>query len=161
MKSTLSLFIAIFFTAALLSCKDDEKSLKGDPDLTHSGEEWTIASIEYNLIDQQTSGGIGQTVKSGTRENVGTFYFKEGGQGSFELVVDGYNKEDVFNFTIEGDQISVIEVSQSVGVKTNQNVMVLDGELVSDTERTLGGVISKQTPGGNFIMTLDVVLSKK
>lgn len=161
MKSLLNLFIAVFFTAAVLSCKDDEKTVKGDPDLTHEGEEWNIASIEYNLVDQQTSGGIKQTIKSGTRENAGTFYFKDGGVGSFELTVEGYNKEDVFSFEIKESSISILDITQSVGVQTNQNVVALEGSVVSETERTLDGVISKQTMSGNFILTVDMVLTKK
>lgn len=159
MKSKLLFFVALM-SVALISCSDDEKEVKGDPDVTHSGEKWTIKSIEYTLIDQKTSGGVGQTFKTGSK-GTGSFYFVNGeSKGSFEISVEGYNKEDFFDYTIDGDAISVIQIDQSVsGMKTNQNVFVLNGS-VSDTERTLSGTIIKQSPSGQFTLALEVVLTK-
>ena len=102
MKSKMLFFVAIIASAALISCsEDDEKTLKGDPDITHVGEKWTITSINYTLIDQSTSGGVGQTFKTGS-EGTGAFYFVDGQpKGSFEMRIADYNKEDFFNYTIE------------------------------------------------------------
>jgi hypothetical protein len=159
MKLRLVFFLALV-SLALASCSDDEKQVKGDPDLTHSGEKWTIASIQYTLVDQSTSGGLGQTFKTGSNAT-GFFYFVDGeSRGSFEISVEGYNKEDFFNYTINGEDISVIQVDQSVsGLKTNQNVFALTGS-ATDTERTLNGTIIKQSTSGQFTLALEVVLTK-
>jgi hypothetical protein len=161
MKSKLYLLLVVLFQAALVSCSEDEKPVKGDPDLTHEGEKWNIASIEYMLIDQNTSGGIGQTIKSDTKANAGFFYFVDGGEkGSFEFNVEGYNKEDVFNYTIDNDEVTIIDIEQSAGVKTNQNVLVLNGSRTAE-EMTLSGSIMKQSTTGQFILQVEMLLEKQ
>ena len=166
MKSKLVFFFAVMLSATLLSCSDDdEKKAKGDPDLTHTGEQWTISSATYMLIDQGTSGAIGQSFKSGTKQNAGTFYFVDGvdtgNKGSFEMTIEGYNKEDAFSFTFDNGDISVVDVEQSAGTQTNQNVLVLNGTRTSDTEMTLDGSIVKQSTTGQFLMEVEMVLTKK
>lgn len=151
-------FFIAAVSAALFSCSDDnEVKRKGDPDVSHEGEKWTITSVEYQLIDQSTSG---QTFKNGTKANAGSFYFVPGGpKGSFEMEVEGYNKEDVFNFTLDQGAVSIIDVEQSAGVQTNQNILVLSGE-ATETEMVLSGTITKQSTTGQFILTLDMTLQK-
>ncbi|HEU5145737.1 MAG TPA: hypothetical protein VFT90_03445, partial [Chryseosolibacter sp.] len=101
MKFRMLFFFILALSAAMISCSDDEEARKGDPDLTHEGTKWNVASVDYLLIDQSLSGsGAGQTYKSGTKENAGTFYFVEGSEkGSFEMNIEGYNKEDVFSYS--------------------------------------------------------------
>lgn len=161
MKSKLCFLLAIVLQAALTSCSDDEKTVKGDPDLTHEGVKWNIASIDYMLIDQNTSGGIGQTIKTDTKADAGAFYFVDGGEkGSFEFNVEGYNKEDAFNYTIDNDEVSIIDIEQTAGVKTNQNVLVLTGSKTGD-EMTLSGSIVKQSTTGQFMMQVEILLEKQ
>ena len=162
MKSKMLFFVAIIASALLVSCsEDDEKTLKGDPDITHEGEKWTITSINYTLIDQNTFGGVGQTFKTGS-EGTGAFYFVDGQpKGSFEMRIADYNKEDFFNYTIDGESITIITVDQSVGTTTNQNVIAVSGS-TSETERSLSGTIIKQsTQSGQFILEFDVVVQKE
>lgn len=158
MKSKMLFFFIAAVSAALFSCSDDnEVKRKGDPDVSHEGEKWTITSVEYQLIDQSTSS---QTFKNGTKANAGSFYFVPGGpKGSFEMEVEGYNKEDVFNFTLDQGAVSIIDVEQSAGVQTNQNILVLSGE-ATETEMVLSGTITKQSTTGQFILTLDMTLQK-
>jgi len=152
----------VFLFAGLLSCSDDETKQKGDPDLTHEGERWKIVSVDYNLTDMG-SGTMGITVKSGTKANAGTFYFKSGSnQGSFELQVEGYNKEDVFTYTLDGTSLSIISIDQTVSsVKTNQNVIAITGE-ATETEMNLDGTIIRQSAtSGQFILAGTFVLEKE
>ena len=161
MKSRLLFLFAFILSAALISCSDDEEKRKGDPDITHEGGQWNIASVEYMLLDQSTSGGVGQTYKSGTKENAGTFYFVDGGsKGSFEMNIEGYNKEDFFSYSNNNGSISIMDIEQSVGVTTNQNVLVISGDATT-TEMTLNGTITKQSTTGQFILTVTMSLVKK
>jgi hypothetical protein len=162
MKSKLLYFFVFIASATFVSCsEDDEKKLKGDPDLTHTGDKWIITSIDYTLIDQNTSGsGAGQTFKSGSN-GTGAFYFVDGeAKGSFEMTMEGYNKEDVFNYTIDGESVSIVTIEQSVGATTNQNVVALSGSS-SETEMSLSGTIVKQSTTGQFLLEFEAVLEKE
>lgn len=154
--------MAALVAVALASCSDDETKLKGDPDITHEGEKWTIASMDYVLIDQGFSGSsVNQTFKEGTKENAGFFYFVGGGEkGSFEINVEGYNKEDVFGYAITDQDISVFAISQSAGVTTNQNVVEFGGTY-SQAEISMNGAITKQSMTGQFVLTINNIVLKK
>jgi HSP20 family molecular chaperone IbpA len=157
MKSKMFFFFLALISASIFSCSEDEVKRKGDADVTHEGAKWNIASVEYMLIDQSTTG---QTFKNGTKENAGAFYFVDGGsKGSFEMNVEGYNKEDVFNYTIDAGSVSIIDIEQSVGVTTNQNILVINGE-ATDTSMTLEGTITKQSTTGQFVLTVTLSLVK-
>jgi hypothetical protein len=144
------LFALIIISAA---CSDDkENKRKGDADVTHTGDKWNIASVDYMLIDQSTGG---QTMKNGTKTNVGSFYF-DGEKGSFEMEIEGYHKEDVFTFQNDQGSITITTIGQSVGGGTiSQNVLSLSGDYDSDTEITLSGTIIKQSTTGQFVLTID------
>lgn len=164
MKTKAFFLILTVIAASVVACKDDDdEPRKGDPDLTHEGEQWDIASLEYDLVDQSFgTGGIGVVAKSGTVEHAGTFYFRDNGEGSFEMIVEGYNKEDVFAYTIEENAISILNVEQQVGTGVDQNVLQISGSVVSDSERTLTGTIVKQSSGGGqFVLNFDIELKKK
>ena len=157
MKFKMLFVFILALSAVMISCSEDEEKRKGDPDLTHSGVEWNIASVKYRLIDQSTGSGIGQTFKSGTKENAGTFYFVDGSaNGSFEMNIEGYNKEDAFNYTDADGSISILTIEQSVGATTNQNVLALNGTSAA-TEKTLSGTIVKQSTTGQFVLTIESI----
>lgn len=151
------LFFIIAVMAVAVSCSDDEPKLKGDPDVAHEGEKWTITSVEYLLIDQSTSG---QTMKSGTKANAGSFYFLPSGTaGSFEMNIEGYNKEDKFGYTIDDTSVSIVSIEQGAGTTLSQNILALAGEK-SDTEMSLTGTITKQSTSGQFVLTVEISLQK-
>lgn len=160
MKSKMLFFVIAAFAAITFSCSDDkETKRKGDADLVHEGAKWTITASDYMLIDQSTSG---QVFKNGTNAT-GTFYLVDGGtKGSFEMDVAGYNKEDAFTYSIDqAGSVSIMDVEQSVGTTTNQNILVLSGEKTSETSMTLDGTITKQSTTGQFVLTISVTLTKE
>jgi hypothetical protein len=160
MKSKMLFFVIAACAAITFSCSDDkETKRKGDADLVHEGAKWTITASDYMLIDQSTSG---QVFKNGTNAT-GTFYLVDGGtKGSFEMDVAGYNKEDAFTYSIDqAGSVSIMDVEQSVGTTTNQNILVLSGEKTSETSMTLDGTITKQSTGGQFVLTISVTLTKE
>jgi hypothetical protein len=57
MKSKMLFFAVVVMAAILSSCSDDnEAKLKGDPDVVHEGEKWTIASMDnYSLMEVSTT----------------------------------------------------------------------------------------------------------
>ncbi len=149
--------LIMLISAAVLSCSEDELKRKGDADVTHEGTKWNIASVEYVLIDQTTTG---QIFKTGTKENAGAFYFVDGGnQGSFEMNIEGYNKEDLFAYTNDNGSISILDIQQNVGVTTNQNILVISGDATA-TEMSLQGSITKQSTSGQFVLTVTLSLVK-
>lgn len=149
------------FLPIVISCSDDKEVKKtSDPDVTHTGEKWNIASLEYLLIDQSTGGSIGQTIKSDTKANAGSFYF-DTDKGSFEFDIEGYHKEDVFSFTKDGSDMTVINVEQGAGATISQNILALTGSQTSDDEMTLDGNITKQSATGQFVLTATFTLVKE
>lgn len=162
MKLKLLFFMTVVFAAIVVSCSDDDEKIKGDPDLTHEGVKWNIKSADYTLIDQNTSGGaIGQTYKKGTKLNAGSFWFVDGSEkGSFEMNIEGYNKEDAFYYSNDNGSISILKIEQNVGIATNQNLLSFDG-MSTATEITLDGEIAKQTTSGNFVLTVSLTLVKE
>lgn len=147
MKRKISYFFIGLLCAAVLSCsKDDEVKKKGDGDLPHEGTKWNITSVDsYTLSDVGMTGVIS---KSGSASNAGAFYFVDGeSRGSFEMTIEGYNKEDVFDYDIDDNGgISIVSITQSVGVTTNQNLIEVSGQKTSDTEMTLTTfVITKES----------------
>lgn len=164
MKAKMWFLFVFVVSAALVSCSDDEKEVrKGDPDITHDAThaQWNIASVDYTLIDQNTSGTVSQTFRSGTKENAGTFYFADDlTKGSFEMNIEGYNKEDAFNSTSDAGSISIFTIEQNAGAQTNQNILSISGD-ATDTQMTLGGTIVKQSTTGQFMLTVSLSLVKK
>lgn len=163
MKAKVRFLFVFLLPAVLISCSEEKETRKGDPDLTHESAhaQWNIASVMYTLIDQSTSGTVGQTFRSGTAENAGTFYFSDDlTSGSFEMSIEGYNKEDVFSCTPNSGSISIFDVQQSVGVQTNQNVLAISGD-ATETQMTLEGTIMKQSTTGQFMLTVSLSLLKK
>ncbi|MDQ2658144.1 MAG: hypothetical protein M3Y60_12050 [Bacteroidota bacterium] len=163
MKSKMLFLLVVLLSAVIVSCSDDdEKKGNADPDITHEGDKWTISSIDYMLIDQNFSGSsIKQVVKDGTKTDAGTFYFVEGSsKGSFEINVEGYTKEDSFDYTLDEGNVSIVSIEQQAGVQTNQNIVALSGSR-ADTEMTLSGSITKQSLSGQFSLTMEVVLKKQ
>jgi hypothetical protein len=140
---------------AVMSCSDDnEVKRKGDPDIKHEGTKWNITSVsEYSLSDV---GMTSVTSKTGSASNAGSFFFNGETKGSFEMTIEGYNKEDFFNFEKDADgNIFIFSIDQSVGSTTNQNVLSISGEYVSDTEIALTqvSIIKQSSTTGIFTLT--------
>ena len=160
MKSRSLYFLFLLLSAVVLSCsKDDEVKRKGDADLPHEGTKWNIVSVDqYVLADVGMTGVVNKT---GSAANVGAFYFVDGeSKGSFEMNIEGYNKEDVFSFTKNGNnEITIVNVDQSVGVTTNQNILVITGSQTSETEITLStfSVTKESSATGIFTLTATTV----
>jgi hypothetical protein len=142
---------------SIFACSDDkENKRKGDADVTHTGEKWNIASVDYTLLNQGTSG---QSAKNGTKTNVGSFYF-DTDKGSFEMDLEGYHKEDVFAFQKDQGSITITDIDQSVSGTISQNVLTFSGDYDSDTEITLNGRILQQSTTGQFILDVELSLVK-
>ncbi len=152
----------ILLSAAIVSCSDDDDKKKGDPDITHEGQKWTVASIDYTLVDQSTSGtNVKQVYKDDVATNAGTFYFPESGaKGSFEISVEGYNKEDFFNYTLDDGQINIVTIEQQAGGQIDQNIIAISGT-ANDTEMVLSGAITKQSTTGQFVLEMQLILHKQ
>jgi hypothetical protein len=147
----------MLFLGIALACSEDK--IKEDQiNVNHVGEAWKISSVDYNIVDQSTSG---QGVKIGTKADAGTFYF-DGTSGSFDITIDKVHKEDVFNFTENANDITIVSISQNVGTATlSQNVIAISGDKTSATAMTLQGTITKQSLSGQFVMTATFSLVKQ
>jgi hypothetical protein len=145
----------LLLSAAVLSCsKDEEVKKKGDADLPHNGTKWNIVSVDQYVLSEVGVAGV--VNKTGNAGSIGAFYFDEAeSKGSFEMTIEGYNKEDVFSFTQDGDDITIVSIDQSVGVTTNQNILVITGSKTSETEITLTSfsVLKESSSTGIFSLT--------
>jgi hypothetical protein len=161
MKARTFIYAALVLPLAM-ACSDDAKKSKviADPDVTHSGEQWNITSAEYTLVDQGvSSSSVSQTFKTGTKANAGAFYF-DGAKGSFEMDIENYHKEDVFNFGESSGNLTISSITQNVSPTSfSQNALVLSGNKTTTTI-TLSGTITKQSTAGQFVLTVTLTLTK-
>ncbi|HEX8041416.1 MAG TPA: hypothetical protein VF490_19850 [Chryseosolibacter sp.] len=156
---------AIVASAALLSCSDsNESKRKGDADVPHEGTKWNIVSVDnYALTDVGMTGVVSKT---GSLSNAGAFYFVDGDtKGSFEMTIEGYNKEDLFTYTKNASDstVNIVNLDQSVGVTTNQNVLLLSGKQTSATQMTLDyvSIVKESSATGIFTLTATTIKLEK
>jgi hypothetical protein len=162
MKPTIFVY-AVVLLLLVTACSDNsakKSNVVTDPDVTHAGEQWNVTSAEYTLVDQGiSSSSVNQTFKTGTKANAGAFYF-DGTKGSFELDIENYHKEDVFNYSESSGNVTISSISQNVSTTNfSQNALVISGDR-STTNITLSGTITKQSTSGQFVLTVTLTLKK-
>lgn len=158
MKNLSACIACIALCFVLVSC-NKESDPEPENNINHVGDKWNIVSVEYTLIDQNLT-NPGQAAKTGTATNAGAFYFSSG-KGSFDITIDQTTKEDYFNFTESGSDVSITSISQNLGgTNFSQNVIALSGEKTSATTMTLEGSITQQSMTGQFSLTGTFTLQK-
>jgi ABC-type proline/glycine betaine transport system substrate-binding protein len=151
MKKYLSPILLLVVSLFGQACSEDEPKKK-ESTVNHVGTPWKISSVTYTLIDQNLS-NPGQAVKTGTATDAGTFYF-DGTKGSFDIKIEGIEKEDVFSYQEDAADVSITSVSQNVsGAALSQHVIALSGDKLTATTMTLSGTITKQSLTGQFALT--------
>lgn len=161
MKKTLLshlIFIFAIIGITVSGCEKDKK--EEDPRIKHSGDEWAIDSVNWNVVDQDFSGGVGQNVKSGTSYQPGSFYFKDDGGGSYEFDADTYHREGIFTYTINSDHISINHLEQNLGVNFSQKVVAYSGT-ITGTKMEFDGTDTEQSTSSQFVFTGEFYLTKK
>lgn len=135
----------------ILGCsKEDEKP--AEVKINHTGEKWQITSVSYTIVDQQFT-KPSQSIKTGTLANAGAFYFN-GSTGSFDITIGDIHKEDVFSAQINGIDVTIVSINQTVGVSSfSQHVIALSGDQTSTTTMTLQGTVTKQSTTAQFVLT--------
>lgn len=157
MKKLCLAFITFLALLTGACSHDSDETPTVENKIVDVGEKWTVTSAKYTIIDQ---GLGGQGVKTGTQADAGAFYFN-GTSGTFDILVAGYHKEDVFNFTQSSSSVSITTVTQSVsGASVSQYVIALSGDKTSTTKMTLDGTITSQSLTGQFVMTATYTLEK-
>lgn len=117
-------------------------------------------SAEYTIIQQDLSNPL-QAVKMGTINKAGSFYF-DNGIGSFDIEIDDFKTEDVFNITESSSGISLSGIIQNVESTTlSQYVIAFSGDKISDTSMTLSGSITNQSLSGQFVLSGTFILEKQ
>ena len=156
MKTTHAL-VALLFISSLVSCSKDEDVAPSR--LSHSGEKWKIASVEYTIVDQSFSNPT-EWVKTGTATDAGAFYF-DGSKGSFNMVISDDRLEDYYGYTMDETSVSIVTVEQSVSPSHfSQNVIAFSGD-VDGTTMTLSGTFTRQGGLSQYVFTGDFVLTKE
>jgi hypothetical protein len=155
LSPVLLLAVSIFFGQA---CSEDDPK-KQESTVNHVGTPWKVSTVEYNMISQSLAA---QVVKSGTASNAGTFYF-DGAKGSFDITIEGIRKEDVFTYQEDAADVTITNISQSVGGSAvSQNAITLSGDKASATTMMLTGTIIKQSGAAEqFILTATFSLVKQ
>lgn len=156
MKNHINFFLSLLMVVFCFACsKDDPEADKNT--VNHVGEKWNISSVDYNIVDQDLTS---PAIKNGTASNAGAFYF-DGANGSFDIKIEDYHKEDVFGFQLNNTDVTITSIEQSVqGASISQNVIVLSGEK-DLTTMTLSGTITKQAVTSQFVLTGTFVLVKE
>lgn len=155
MKTAIRILPVLVIVLASIACEEEETANK----INHTGEKWNITSVEYNIIDQNLS-NPSQSVESGTKADAGAFYF-DGGKGSFDISVESYHIEDVFNYSEDASDLDITSVDQSVGGSSfSQNVIAISGTKDTNTTMTLEGTVTKQSMTSQFVLTATFTLTK-
>ncbi len=160
MKKSLWIYPIVIFVIQLVifsGCKKDDHD---DPGIKHSGEEWVIDSVNWNVVDQDFSGGVGQMVKSGTSYQPGSFYFKQDGGGSYEFDADIYHREGIFSYTINSDHISINHIEQNLSANFSQKIIAYSGTITGN-KMEFDGTDTEQSTTSQFVFTGDFYLTKK
>ena len=140
-KNHITIFALLSLMFIFGACSKDEDAVP-KPKLTHTGEKWNIASVEYTIIDQNLSNPA-QGLQNGTKTNAGAFYFN-GSEGSFDIVIGKSRYEDYFSYSDEEGDVTIISIDQGVsGTKVSQNIIALTGERETTTINLSGTVISQ------------------
>jgi hypothetical protein len=152
MKKYIFSSVVLISTLLLGACSKDDDPKQEDPNVNHVGEKWNITSATYNIVDQKFD-PVSQNLKIGSKNNIGAFYF-DGTNGSFEFDIDNIHKEDIFTFTDNSGDVTIVNVTQSIGTGSiSQYVIALHGDKTSLTTMTLSGTITRQTTTSQFTMT--------
>lgn len=151
------IFIFTIIGITLIGCEKDKHD---DPGIKHSGDEWLIDSVNWNVVDQNFMGGVGQTVKSGTSYHPASFYLKNDGGGSYEYDADIYHREGIFSYTINSDHISINYLEQNLSVNFSQKVVAYSGT-ITGTRMEFDGTETEQTTSNQFVFTGEFYLTKK
>jgi hypothetical protein len=156
MKSYSLFFILIVFS--IIGCNKEEDP-EPENNIEHVGEKWNIVSADYTLIDQNLT-NPSQLVQTGTATNAGAFYF-DSGKGSFDITIKTTNKQDYFNYSESGGDVSVTSIAQNTGgTNFSQSVIQLSGKKTSTTSMTLTGTITQQSTTGQFSLSGTFTLEK-
>lgn len=157
-KSLLILAVTLVsFGLAMISCEKDKDN---DPGINHSGAEWIIDSVNWNVVDQDLSGTGGQTVHLGTSYNAGSFYFQDNGEGSFDYDVSTYHREGVFTFMINSDNITINHIEQVISINFSQKIIAYSGTMDA-AKMQFEGTETEQTTSSQFVLTGEFYLTKK
>jgi hypothetical protein len=147
MKRLLSFLLAT--SLFLFPCSKDKD--ENGPKLSHVGQKWRIASLDYNIVDMGLSNPM-SWVQTGTATNAGYFYLN-GSEGSFDIVINGSRKEDYFGYTTDGASITIIQVEQSFSPsRFSQNIITFSGEKDTDN-MSLSGTVTSQAATNQYVFT--------
>ena len=156
MKTRILIFTLIVFGSIACSKSEDPTPAHR---LSHTGEKWRISSVEFTIVDQSLTNPA-QWVKTGTATDAGAFYFN-GSDGSFDILIDNQRQEDYFGYSINGAEVSIITVDQSISPsKISQNVIAITGDQDGNT-MLLSGTFTRQGTMQQYVFTGDFVLTKE
>lgn len=129
----------------------------------HKNEgEWKINHVNWTVVYQSQNG---QTVRSGTTYDAGTFTFDKGGKGSYSYSIDTIQRTGSFNWQVEDRKVTITSINQSfsfgsnvninqkaiayTGTETKKNEIVMEG---SETEQEAGSSITQFSLTGTFYL---------
>lgn len=149
----LTTFIAVLFLLAAVCCSKEKRMEKK---LTKKGGVWQIDQMTWKTVVQDTSG---QTIKSGTETNAGTFTFDDNGTLAYDYTFDGSHKTGVFQYTVSGENFTVVAINQSV-LSISQTVVAYSGSKTDQRKIEMTGTETTQNTGGQTIFTATFYMSR-
>ena len=161
MKRLIHSSTALFLLSFLFLLTNCSKEKKLERSLHKKDGAWTISSVTWEQVIQDTSG---QNIAIGSSANVGTFTFDKDGSGSYSFSINGSSYAQSFNWSVSGDVVSITKVSQTFdfsgnisqlaiafsSTQTDKKSMILEG---SETHQYVSGSISQSVIAGTFLLT--------
>jgi hypothetical protein len=155
-----SILCAIFFLS--ISCSKD-KSIERQ--IQKNDGIWNIDNVTWSIVEQSTSG---QSLRSGSDANAGTFTFESDGSGKYSYTIDGtVTRSGSFTWTVDDGEASIISATQSINYSTfavTQKTVAYTGTQPSKTKLTLEGSETDQSTSGTinqFVITATFTMSRK
>jgi hypothetical protein len=161
LRPLLFVFTSLWIVAVFTGCSK-EKQLER---LLYKGEgTWQVSNANWQKVEQNNSG---QTFKTGSTSNAGSFAFDKDGSGSYEFTIDGETYSNDFTWTVDNETVSLSYLNQNVnfsgditqvtvaftGTETGKQEIEMDGSYTQQI--TSGSTFNQSVLSGTFSLKKD------
>lgn len=161
MKKLKRVALFLLVIAATTSCSKEKRT---ERILHKKGGNWEVSSATWEKV-VETDNGL--TIDLGSGSNLGTFYFEENGNGSYNFTLTGTNFGQNFSWAAGDDSFSVYKIAQSFDLSGNitQIVISFNGTVQDKQNITLVGTHTEQIVSNSdltvIVLTATLNLTKK
>jgi len=161
----LSSRLTLLLCAALLISSSCSKDKSMEKQIQKNDGQWNIDLVTWQIVQQSSSG---QSIRSGSDANAGTFTFEKGGSGKFSYTIeDTIKRTGTFEWTVDDEKVSIVSVTQSINYSTfavTQKAVAYTGTQPSKAKLTVEGSETDQNSSGGisqFVLTATFNMTRK